>query len=50
MDKAFMFVGVAGFTVALTELLPEGNWLYLGLLVISTSLMAFAATDKETSK
>ena len=50
MSKAFIFVGTLGFSVSMFALIPEGKWLYLGLLVVSTALIAFGATDEETSK
>jgi len=49
MHKAMMFVGTAGFVISLLELLPEGKWIYLGLLIFSTALIALCAAgvDKD---
>jgi len=47
MHKAMMFVGTAGFVISLLELLPEGKWIYLGLLIFSTALVALCAADVD---
>lgn len=47
MGKVFMFIGTAGLVLALVELVPEGKWLYLGLLVFSTALIALGAAETE---
>jgi hypothetical protein len=47
MGKVFMFIGTAGLVLSLVELVPEGKWLYLGLLVFSTVLISLGAAETE---
>jgi hypothetical protein len=47
MGKVFMFIGTAGLVLSLVELVPEGKWLYLGLLVFSTALISLGAAETE---
>lgn len=47
MGKIFVALGVMATIVASVELLPEGNWLYLGMLSLGSLLVGVGMADKE---